>query len=129
LLSALLSCVLVACEQRGEHDAQQSGNNGAPTPSDSASMDGATTRTNPDTAAQSQIDDSAITARARTVLQADSSLHGADISIVTRGGTVTLAGTVDERRQKEAAEHLVRGLRGVRTVNNEINVKRFNVKR
>jgi hypothetical protein len=122
MASGLVLCAL-ACKGR-VYDAQQAGNDANPTPSDSAAPDGAAASTHPDTQAQSQMEDSVITARVRTVLASDPALKGSVIQVETRGGTVSLNGTVLDRTQRHAAENAALRIQGVRNVNNLINVKR-----
>ena len=50
-------------------------------------------------------------------------IDASDIEVAVTGGIVTLAGTVDDRRQKRLAEDAVEDLPGVRDVQNQLQVK------
>jgi osmotically-inducible protein OsmY len=50
-------------------------------------------------------------------------IDASDIEVTVTGGIVTLAGTVDDRRQKRLAEDAVDDIPGVRDVQNQLQVK------
>ena len=69
------------------------------------------------------IDDSAITAKVKSKLATDSQTSAIKISVDTRGGVVTLSGTVPTDTEKSKAEQLARSTDGVKRVENDITVK------
>jgi hyperosmotically inducible protein len=69
------------------------------------------------------IDDSAITAKAKTALLADDEVSGFQGSVETFKGVVPLSGFVDTQAQALKAAQIVRTVKGVQTVNNNIAVK------
>ena len=69
------------------------------------------------------IDDSAVTAKVKSKLATDSQTSAIKISVETRGGVVTLSGTVPTDTEKNKAEQLARSTDGVKRVQNDIAVK------
>jgi len=67
--------------------------------------------------------DSRITAAVQGRLAADPRLKGLSIAVATRGGAVTLAGTVSSSAQRAAAEQVARTVDGVTSVSNTVTVK------
>ena len=72
--------------------------------------------------AERVIDDSVITTKVKSVLLADSSVKGLNISVDTVGGTVTLTGTASSQDERAKAAALAAGVEGVRNVVNRIGV-------
>ena len=72
--------------------------------------------------AERVIDDSVITTKVKSVLLADATVKGLNISVDTVGGTVTLTGTAANQAERTQAEALAASVEGVRTVVNRINV-------
>ena len=70
------------------------------------------------------IDDSIITTKLKTALLADTTLKGSDISVETRGGEVSLSGTVTSPAQKDHAAKIAQALNGVKNVNNKLVLKK-----
>ncbi|HEV8131888.1 MAG TPA: BON domain-containing protein [Acidobacteriota bacterium] len=68
------------------------------------------------------IPDDVLLARVEAVLFKSKQLDTADITVTTSNGTVKLTGTVDTDQQKRYAETLVRQVRGVRRLENQILV-------
>lgn len=73
-------------------------------------------------AARSSASDIWITTKAKVALLTDERTPGLDISVDTRDGVVTLFGKVPSEEAKQAAEAEVKGLGGVRAVENELQV-------
>jgi hyperosmotically inducible protein len=71
-----------------------------------------------------KVDDAIITAKAKAALVADASVRSPDIAVVTRKGEVQLSGFVENQGQIDRAIEVVRGVDGVRTVNNEMTIKK-----
>lgn len=71
-----------------------------------------------------QVDDGIVTAKVKTALLADASVKSLDIAVVTRKGEVQLSGFVDSQGQIDHAIEVVRGIAGVRTVGNEMSIKK-----
>jgi osmotically-inducible protein OsmY len=69
------------------------------------------------------IDDSAITAKAKTALLADEDVSGLQVEVETFKGVVQLSGFVDTPAQAQKAEQIVRAIDGVQEVKNDIVVK------
>lgn len=72
--------------------------------------------------ATQDITDTAITAGVKSKLALDRNLDSSDISVETRGGTVTLTGSVDNAAARSAAEIATRSFSGVTNVNNRLSV-------
>jgi hyperosmotically inducible protein len=70
------------------------------------------------------IDDSAITARVKTALVGDPRTKAHQINVETHEGTVQLSGFVDNSEAKATAEELARAVDHVKSVDNEIDVKK-----
>jgi hyperosmotically inducible protein len=69
------------------------------------------------------VDDATITARVKTALLADKDVSGVAVSVDTFKGEVVLNGAVSTQAQLEKAESLARGVSGVRSVKNLIQIK------
>lgn len=68
------------------------------------------------------VDDSVITTKVKSVLLADATVKGLNISVDTVGGAVTLTGTAATQAERAQAEALAAGVEGVRSVVNRISV-------
>lgn len=69
------------------------------------------------------VDDTAITAKVKGKLAADSETSAMKISVETKDGVVTLTGTVDKDTEKNKAEQLARNTDGVKRVANNLKVE------
>jgi len=70
------------------------------------------------------VDDSAITAKVKTALAGDPRTKAHQINIETRNGVVQLSGFVDNSEAKSTAEELARAVAQVKSVDNELDVKK-----
>ena len=70
------------------------------------------------------IDDSLITGKVKAALVADPDLKATEINVETFKGTVQLSGFVSAPEHIPKAVQLVRGIEGVKSVKNDIAVKR-----
>ena len=77
-----------------------------------------------DTTVGNKVDDGIVTARVKTALFADASIKGLDIAVATHQGEVQLSGYVDNQLQIDRAVEVARGIEGVRTVSNQMSVKK-----
>ncbi|SFW16057.1 BON domain-containing protein [Nitrosovibrio sp. Nv17] len=77
----------------------------------------------PATTIGTEVDDSAITASVKSALLTDPDVKGLDITVETRKGEVLMSGFVDSQYQIDRALTLARGVDGVRSVDNRMNVK------
>jgi hyperosmotically inducible periplasmic protein len=68
------------------------------------------------------VDDSAITAKVKSKLAADSQTSAIKISVETKDGVVTLSGTVPTTTEKDEAVKVAKNTEGVKRVLNEITV-------
>ena len=68
------------------------------------------------------IDDSTITARVKAALIDDKNIRSSDISVKTENKVVTLSGSVDSAEQKDLAVNAAKTVKGVTTVNDQLNV-------
>jgi hyperosmotically inducible periplasmic protein len=68
------------------------------------------------------IDDSVITTKVKSVLLADATVKGLNISVDTVGGTVTLTGTASSQDERAKAASLAASVEGVRNVVNRISL-------
>ena len=69
------------------------------------------------------MDDSVITSKVKSALLGDSAISGLDIHVETFKGRVHLSGLVDSITEVSKAEELVRDVKGVMLVKNNITVK------
>jgi len=69
------------------------------------------------------IDDTAITTKAKAEIFSDSTLKVLQINVETFKGVVQLSGFVNSRQSATRAEEIVRGVKGVVTVKNNLIVK------
>jgi hyperosmotically inducible protein len=70
------------------------------------------------------VDDAAITAKVKAALVGDSRTKAHQISVETRDGKVQLSGFVNNSEAKSTAEDLARAVDNVKSVDNEIDVKK-----
>ncbi|HDT6554848.1 TPA: molecular chaperone OsmY [Raoultella ornithinolytica] len=68
------------------------------------------------------MDDSTITARVKAALIDDKNIRSSDISVKTENKLVTLSGSVDSAEQKDLAVNAAKTVKGVTTVNDQLNV-------
>jgi hyperosmotically inducible protein len=66
--------------------------------------------------------DSWITAKAKIALFADSRVKGSDINVETAQGAMMIRGKVDSDAAKQAAEGIAKGIEGVKSVKNDLQV-------
>jgi len=69
-------------------------------------------------------DDAAITAKVKSALAGDPRTKAHQINIETMGGVVQLSGFVDNSEAKSTAEELARAVDNVKSVDNELDVKK-----
>lgn len=70
------------------------------------------------------IDDGAITTKVKTALAGDPRTKAHQINVETREGAVQLSGFVDTSEAKSTAEELARAVDNVKSVDNELDVKK-----
>ena len=68
------------------------------------------------------INDTWLTAKTKIALAADGRVKGRQIDVETTKGQVMLRGKVDSDAAKQAAENIAKGLDGVKTVKNDLEV-------
>ena len=71
---------------------------------------------------KTSINDSWITAKTKIALFADSRVKGSEINVETAQGGVMIRGKVDSDAAKQAAEGIAKGIDGVKTVKNDLQV-------
>lgn len=86
-----------------------------------AGMNNPSTATAPQKAA-GETSDEAIAARAKSALQADPELSGFKIDVSATQGAVRLKGEIKSLALRRKAEELVKGISGVKSVNNQLIV-------
>jgi len=69
------------------------------------------------------VDDSVITTKIKSLLAADNFLKSFQISVETYKGTVQLSGFVDSQKAVDKAGEIASGVKGVKSVKNNLNVK------
>ena len=74
-------------------------------------------------AAAAQTDDAAINESVRAALAADTTLAGAQIDVQTKGGEVSLSGTVGNPGDIQKAASIAKGVPGVKAVKNGLKSK------
>ncbi len=70
-----------------------------------------------------EIDDSVISTRVKSVLLADPDIKGFDFKIATRKGEVQLSGFVDNQSQIERALAVTQAVPGVKGIDNKVSLK------
>jgi hyperosmotically inducible protein len=68
------------------------------------------------------INDSWLTSKTKIALFADARVKGSEINVETTQGLVTIRGKVDSDAAKQAAEGIAKGIDGVKTVKNDLQV-------
>ena len=71
-----------------------------------------------------KVDDGIITAKVKSALLSDPDIKSLDIAVVTRNGEVQLSGFVDNQSRINHAIELARAVDGVKSVTNEMSVKK-----
>jgi len=79
---------------------------------------------NSDRTAGGMVDDGAITAKVKAALAGDSRTKAHQVNVETRDGVVQLSGFVDNSEAKATAEELARSVDNVKSVDNELSVKK-----
>jgi osmotically-inducible protein OsmY len=69
------------------------------------------------------VDDSVITTKVKSQLAADDFLKSFEISVETYKGIVQLSGFVGSQQAVDKAGEIARGVQGVKSVENDLNVK------
>ncbi|TCS34694.1 hyperosmotically inducible protein [Paucimonas lemoignei] len=119
---------LTACERRAADDttSQSSGaqsarleSAGSSSRSDSGSEASSTLQR-----AERAVDDSVLTTKAKSALLADTTVKGSEVNVETNKGVVTLSGAVENERQRERVASIVRGIDGVKSVENKMTLKK-----
>jgi hyperosmotically inducible protein len=70
------------------------------------------------------VDDSVITAKVKSALGGDDFIRSFEISVETYKGIVQLSGFVDSQKAVDKAGEIAAGVPGVKSVKNNLNVKR-----
>ena len=70
------------------------------------------------------VDDSVITTKVKSALGADDFLKSFEISVETYKGIVQLKGFVDSQKAVDKAGEVASGVKGVKSVKNNLNVKK-----
>jgi hyperosmotically inducible protein len=70
------------------------------------------------------VDDSVITGKVKTALAGDPRISAFQVNVETRDGVVQLSGFVDSSEAKQSAEEVARAVDNVKSVDNEIDVKK-----
>lgn len=73
--------------------------------------------------AQDGKSDDEIYDRVRQRLVSDPDVKGGALTVEVKDGVVTLKGTVDKEKARQKAEKLAKKVKGVRAVNNQLQVK------
>jgi len=77
----------------------------------------------PSTTVGTEIDDTVVTASVRSALLADPDVKSLDVKVETRKGEVQLSGFVDNLTQAERISTIVKGVQGVKTIDNKMAMK------
>jgi osmotically-inducible protein OsmY len=72
---------------------------------------------------QKKVEDGLITDRVRQRLVSDPEIKGYKVEVETKGGVVTLTGTVETERARAKAEKVSRKVSGVKSVVNKLRVE------
>lgn len=71
-----------------------------------------------------KVDAGILTAKVKAALLADAKIKSLDIAVITRIDEVQLSGFVDNQTQIDRAMEIARGVEGVRTVSNQMSLKK-----
>lgn len=150
LAMAALGLLLTGCNRNTGSEASPGSNSGAPaspapapetnapppapapapapdtsatTPPASPGGDTSSTPSGTSATAGAAVDDTVITTKVKAALLADSDVKAADIHVDTANGDVTLSGTAASQAQIDKAVGIVRGIEGVKNVDNKLAVK------
>ena len=77
-----------------------------------------------DTTVGTKVDDGIVTARVKAAFVADAGVKSLDIAVATRKGEVQLSGFVANQGQIDHAVEVARGIEGVRTVSNQMSIRK-----
>ena len=77
----------------------------------------------PSTTVGTEIDDSVVTTRVKSALLADPDIKSFDFKVETRKGEVQLSGFVDNQAQIDRATTVIRGVAGVKNIENKLSLK------
>jgi hyperosmotically inducible protein len=77
----------------------------------------------PTTSVGTEIDDSVVTTAVKSALLGDAEIKSFDFKVETRKGEVQLSGFVDNQAQVDRATVLARGVAGVKSVQNKVDLK------
>lgn len=69
------------------------------------------------------MDDSVITTKVKAAIMEESTLKTLDIKVVTEKGVVTLSGAVSTQANITKAGEIARGVKGVKSVKNDLRLK------
>jgi len=83
-----------------------------------------TVRTDGGPSGSERVDDAGITTKVKSALAGDPRTKAHQINVETREGAVQLSGFVDNSEAKSTAEELARSVDNVKSVDNEIDVKK-----
>ena len=72
------------------------------------------------------VDDATITAKVKTALIGNEDTKAHQINVSTREGVVQLSGFVDDSEEKNSAGYLAKNVAGVRSVDNQLEVRPMN---
>jgi hyperosmotically inducible periplasmic protein len=70
------------------------------------------------------VDDTTVTAKVKAALISDPAVAARDVNVQTREGVVQLSGFVNNSEAKSTAEELARSVENVKSVDNQIDVKK-----
>jgi hyperosmotically inducible protein len=121
---------LAGCEQRGDQASKApasppAGTATAPAPASPATTPPPTAATPPTgerSAAGQATDDATLTTKVKSALLADDKVKGLNINVDTNDGVVTLTGKAGSPEEKDQALKVVRGIEGVKNVQDRIAV-------
>jgi len=120
---------LAGCEQRGDQAGKAptsppagTATAPAPPPATTPPPTAATPSTAERSAAGQATDDAALTTKVKSALLADDKVKGLNINVDTNDGVVTLTGKAGSPEEKDQALKVVRGIEGVKNVQDRIAV-------
>lgn len=80
-------------------------------------------KTEAKTTVGTEADDTAITTKVKSAFMGNADVKGTDIKVETRKGVVQLSGFVDNQAQMDRAVALAKGVEGVKSVDNKMDLK------
>lgn len=125
LVAGMLALTLAACGNKTDDRTAGQKGNAALAPTGQTADQAKAKTSDVGAAVADKIDDATITASVSAGLAKDSELSAVKIDVDTKGGTVMLNGPAPTAAAKARAEEIAKGVKGVSSVQNKLEVKKM----